>query len=303
MIDWSLSSPSSYSLDHDQLGLWLTGATLLTLFIVTGLVVFFSWRYHHSKDVDRRGARDNNTKLEWTWTAGIAAVFIFFFVWSARMFLREAQSPIEADYTVYAFAKQWAWKFQHASGKTEVNQLTVPMGKRTKIVMISHDVIHSLYLPDFREKQDVLPEFYTSISILPTKTGTFRLNCAEYCGANHSKMGGIARVIKEADYKRRFLQTKFAKTSGQELFRKHGCAECHSKGNGAPGLQGRFGRFTNTNQGVVRFDENYIRESLFYPSQKVAIGHTARMPSFLGSVPEEEISKLIEYLKKKDNND
>ena len=56
--------------------------------------------------------------------------------------------------------------------------------------MTSQDVIHSFYVPAFRVKQDVLPGRYTSLWFEPTQVGRYHLFCAEYCGTNHSTMGG-----------------------------------------------------------------------------------------------------------------
>ena len=52
------------------------------------------------------------------------------------------------------------WKFQHADGRREINELTVPLGRPIKLVMTSQDVIHDLFIPAFRIKQDVLPGRY-----------------------------------------------------------------------------------------------------------------------------------------------
>src|SRR5207244_919378 len=61
---------------------------------------------------------------------------------------------------VYSVAKQWMWKFQHLSGPREINELHVPVGLPVKVLMTSQDVIHSLFVPAFRVKQDVLPGRY-----------------------------------------------------------------------------------------------------------------------------------------------
>ena len=97
-------------------------------------------------------------------------------------------------------AKQWMWKFQHPDGRREINELHVPVGQPVKLTMISQDVIHSFYVPAFRVKQDVLPGRYTSRWFEATKPGEYHLFCAEYCGTNHSRMGGRVMVMAPADY-------------------------------------------------------------------------------------------------------
>ena len=61
---------------------------------------------------------------------------------------------------VRVVGKQWMWKFQHPDGRREINTLHVPLGRSVKLTMISEDVIHSLYVPAFRVKHDVLPGRY-----------------------------------------------------------------------------------------------------------------------------------------------
>ena len=72
---------------------------------------------------------------------------------------------------VRVVAKQWMWKFQHADGRREINTLHVPLGQPVKLTMISEDVIHSLYVPAFRIKRDVLPGRYSDCWFEATRTG------------------------------------------------------------------------------------------------------------------------------------
>ena len=89
---------------------------------------------------------------------------------------------------------------QHPEGRSEINELHIPLGRAVKLTMISHDVIHSFYVPAFRVKQDVLPGRYTTMWFEPTKTGRYHLFCAEYCGTNHSTMAAGVTVMEPADF-------------------------------------------------------------------------------------------------------
>src|SRR6185295_8564620 len=89
-----------------------------------------------------------------------------------------------------SIGRQWMWKFQHPQGQREINNLHVPRGQAIKLNLASEDVIHSFYVPAFRVKQDAVPGKPTSLWFKATKTGTFHIFCAEYCGAEHSKMIG-----------------------------------------------------------------------------------------------------------------
>jgi cytochrome c oxidase subunit 2 len=169
--------------------------------------------------------------------------------------------------------------------------------------MTSEDVIHSFYLPAFRIKKDVLPGRYTSEWFRATRTGTYHLFCAEYCGTNHSGMIGRVVVMSDTDYSTWLVGGTPGQTpeaEGQQLFGRLGCATCHlASGTGrCPTLVGVFGSTVKlTNGDSVTADESYVRESIVNPSAKVVAGYQPIMPSFTGQVSEEQLVALISYIK------
>src|SRR5918996_5445820 len=78
--------------------------------------------------------------------------------------------------------------------------LPVPVGARVKLTMTTEDVIHSFYIPAFRIKMDVVPGRYTQTWFEATKPGRYYMFCAEYCGTNHSGMGGYVEVMEPKDF-------------------------------------------------------------------------------------------------------
>ena len=79
----------------------------------------------------------------------------------AFVYVRMKKPPLSAQ-PVYVVGKQWMWKIQHADGLRELNQLHVPIGQPTQLIMTSEDVIHDFFVPAFRVKQDVVPGSYSS---------------------------------------------------------------------------------------------------------------------------------------------
>ena len=101
--------------------------------------------------------------------------------------------------TIEVMAQQWAWNFRYPGpdGKfntpddiVEINEMHIPTGKPVLLRMQSKDVIHSLYLPNFRTKQDAIPGAVTRLWFQAKEAGTFDVGCAQHCGANHYKMRG-----------------------------------------------------------------------------------------------------------------
>ena len=224
------------------------------------------------------------------------------FLWGSWLYFRLARVPDNA-LDIYATGKQWMWKFQHPSGQREINVLHVPVHRPIRITMASEDVIHSLWFPAFRVKTDVLPSRYKVMWFQATKTGTFHIFCAEYCGTRHSGMIGEVVVMEPNEYET-WLSGGAAEGSlasaGAKLFQDLACNTCHrpdAQGRG-PVLEGLFGKTVTLQSGeTVTVDEAYVRESILTPSAKITAGFQPIMPTFQGLVTEEQLLALIEYVK------
>ena len=180
----------------DHLFLYLLTVTVFFTLLVFVLIVFFALRYRR---VPGRKAQQLPTArwLEVTWTVVPGLIVIGTFFWAAAQYVHMKQTPAGAT-RMYVVGKQWMWKIQHPTGKREINTLHVPVGQTIELTMTSEDTIHSFYLPAFRQKQDVLPGRYTTLWFKATTPGEYHLFCAEYCGTDHSKMGGKLVVMQPA---------------------------------------------------------------------------------------------------------
>jgi cytochrome c oxidase subunit 2 len=195
------------------------------------------------------------------------------------------------------------WEAEHASGRREIGELHLPLGRPVRMVMTSQDVIHSFFVPDFRVKQDVLPGRYTSIAFTPSRTGEYRLYCAEFCGTEHAMMLGRIVVMRPAEFARWLdagpHQPGMA-ARGYELYRRYGCSGCHDPGSSvhAPDLTGLLGRRVHLADGrELTADGPYVRDSILLPQKDVVAGYASIMPSFAGQVGEEDILAIIEYIR------
>lgn len=92
------------------------------------------------------------------------------------------------------------WKFQDPGGQRELDTSHVPIDTPVMLRMASQDVIHSLFIPALRIKQDVVPGRVETLSFTADVPGTWRLQCAEFCGTDHSVMGGSFVTMTAADY-------------------------------------------------------------------------------------------------------
>jgi cytochrome c oxidase subunit 2 len=97
-------------------------------------------------------------------------------------------------------SRMWNWFFTYPNGARTTDELRVPEGKPVLLRMSSGDIVHSLYLPDFRVKEDSMPGRITYLWFYPKKAGEYVFTCAEYCGLLHSNMKGTLKVMPEEEF-------------------------------------------------------------------------------------------------------
>lgn len=271
---------------------------VFTVFI-TGVFIYLGIKYAAKPGRPSRHVENMTAEIGWSIAPAIIAIGIF--AWGAYIYFDYMDMP-NNTYDVQVVGKQWMWKLQHPNGRREVNQLTVPVGVPVKITMTSQDVLHDFYIPAMRVKQDVIPARYTTLWFEATKTGEFPLYCAEYCGTEHSTMGGTVHVLPQAEFTA-WLGGETGMTpaeAGSALFNQMGCVTCHAAGQASrgPALEGKFGAQENITGGdAVTVDEEYLRESILNPTAKIVEGYAPLMPTFANQLSEEDVSNLIAYIK------
>src|SRR6266849_4630168 len=273
------------------------GISVLTFFVIFILAI----KYRRTPENQLAQDYEPPKALEAAWIIIPFLVFMFMFVWGSWLYFRIQRVP-ENALDIYATGKQWMWKFQHSTGQREINTLHVPVGRPIRITMASEDVIHSLFFPAFRVKADVLPNRYRTMWFQATKTGRFHIFCAEYCGTLHSGMTGWVEVMEPVDYQKWLAggaEGSMA-SQGEKLFQKYACNTCHTNdatGRG-PVLIGVYGStVTLSDNSTLKADDNYIRESILNPQAKIVKGFQPLMPTFQGQVNEEDLLKLLAYVK------
>lgn len=284
-----------------MLGTWVGIMSLLVLPALFALL-FFAVKYRRGSDANRAGPVDRNWKLEAAWASIPFAAALVFFVWAAHSYV-ELKTPVSGAREIHVVGRQWMWKVEHPGGQGEINALHIPVGEPIQLTMISTDVIHSFFVPALRIKQDLLPGRYTYMWFRADKPGTYRLFCAEFCGTEHSRMTGEVVALPPGEFQR-WLENSAADEElarqGRQLFSRLGCSGCHGSDGPvrAPSLAGIYRRPVPLASGeVVIADDRYLRDSILYPARQVVAGYRPKMPSFAGKVSEEEMIRLIEYLK------
>ena len=321
--DGNFWMPRSVNLEADstdQMYYSVLALSAVFFFGITAAVVYLVWKYRHRPGHKAQPSPAHHDVMEITWTIipTIISVFLFYYGW--RTYIKVVTPPTKAI-EIQVTASKWTWRFVHPNGG-EDSDLHVPVNQPIRLVMTSTDVLHAFYAPAMRVKQDIIPRRYTYAWFFPTKPGTYRLTCAEYCGTYHSAMAckdqdkesgkcnrrAVVVVHKTMEDYKKYLDdvapvdgTGDPADTGKKLYEKKGCVACHTVDGAArigPTFKGSFGRPRQTDVGEVTVDENYIRESILTPTAKTVAGYPrGTMPSFEGQLKEAEIEGLIAYIK------
>ncbi len=297
-----LPEASSYAPELDYLLLALTLISFAVLGLVALLMIRFMFRYRAGSPVDRGAIPKKTWGLESAWTGATLLVFFGLFVWGANLYVRQFQTPADA-LTIYIVAKQWMWKAEHPGGQREIDALHLPVNRPIRLMMTSEDVIHDFSIPAFRVKHDVLPGRYEAMWFRADQPGTYHLYCSRFCGTDHSAMLGEVVVMQGPEFQQWLQRNGTSDTlvaSGKDLFIRYGCDGCHG-GRGtvrAPSLAGLYGSPVPLSDGTtVTADDRYIRDSILMPGKEVVASYAPVMPSFAGVIGEDDLIKLIAYIK------
>jgi len=192
-------------------------------------------RHHHSHPLMRTAL------IGWTALIGVglAALAIASFFTDRSM----AKAATGEKLSITLTANQWWWDLQYNSSDASktlrtANELHLPVGVPVRITLASNDVIHSFWVPSLAGKQDLIPGRESDITIVPKRTGIFRGQCAEFCGAQHAHMALVVNVDSYPDFIKWWdhqLQPAAAPTNpvtlaGYKYVTTGPCSACHNIG-------------------------------------------------------------------------
>lgn len=297
---------TEFAKEYDLLFYVILALSVFFTLVVCGAVLFLAIRYRRGSKVDRSHPPHENLKLEITWSVIPLILGLWIFAWGATQFVNYKRPPADCM-DIYVVGKQWMWHFQHGqSGVRENNTLHVPLGKDVRLVMISQDVIHALFIPEFRVQYQVVPGRYTQVWFKATKVGKYHLFCNMYCGVQHSEMGGYVYVMKPDDYAKWIANggnDPLNLTSAQRgslVFKRMVCGSCHGPQDDihGPSLYNLYGKQVALANGTkVKADDDYIRNAILKPYDATVAGYGNEMPQYDGQIDERDVFDLIDYIK------
>ena len=298
---------SKFAEDLDPLFWVLVFLTVVFTGIVLAMLMYFAVKYRRGSKADRTRPIDEHHMFELVSSVVPLLLGLGVFIWGAKLFANVFGPAPPNSLEVFVIGKQWMWHLQHSSGVSENAELHISVGRPVKPTMISQDVIHDFFVPEFRIHMDVVPGRYTSTWFEPTKVGKYRIFCAQFCGTRHSEMTGHVYVMAPDDYARWLanggntvgpMQTM--EEAGAVLYDQHGCGQCHDLGGSqrGPSLVGLYGSKVTLKDGRTTVaDDIYLRKSIINPSEDIAEKYQQVMPSYKGQLTEEQLLQLIAYIR------
>ncbi|HYZ19707.1 MAG TPA: cytochrome c oxidase subunit II [Gaiellaceae bacterium] len=201
LVPWLPERASEEGKRIDFVFWFTTGICIVIFAVVAAISVYSVFKFRVRPDDDSDGPPiHGHTGLEIAWTAIPAALVTAIAVVSAVALAQNANLPKD-KLVVDVTARQFAWSFKYPQyGNIESGTLRLQNHRGTQLRLRALDVIHSFFVPEFRQKQDAVPGQVTRLPITPTKTGDYPLLCTELCGLGHALMRTRAIVMNPDDF-------------------------------------------------------------------------------------------------------
>ncbi|QGY43224.1 cytochrome c oxidase subunit II [Maribellus comscasis] len=312
MYSSEATQASNFVQGVDQAFLIILGISFFFLIGLTVVMLVFVYKYNkkrHPKPTQIEGS----VKLELLWTIiPFALTMLMFYIGWAGW--KPMHNPPKDAMEVTVYGRMWNFSFEYENGR-RTDTLYLPKDKAVKLNLVAMDVLHSLYIPAFRVKQDMVPGKKDNFMWFePQKEGEYELFCAEYCGLQHSYMYTSVKVMEDSTFTNWLTDTTMVASAaevesptatGRRVMQSIGCFACHSIDGSklvGPSFKGIWGEeqtvVTGGDEREIVVDEEYIRRSIYDPNADVVDGfNKGLMLSYEGQLSEDDITNIIEYLK------
>lgn len=282
----------------------IIGISLVFLVGITFAMIFFVFKFNKKRNRVAKNVKESiSLELLWTIIPTLLVLVMFYYGWVGYAPMREIPSdaiPIKAT------GRMWSWSFEYENGKVSPT-LIVPIDKAVKLNLFSPDVLHSLFIPAFRVKEDVVPGVNNKMWFKAGVLGEYDILCAEYCGDRHSYMLSKVEVLSQEDYDNWYYAEDSSANdaeAGLKILQANGCIACHSLDGTrlvGPSFKGLWNSTKTVTTGVVTrqvtADETYIKESIYEPSKDIVESYPKVMISYKDAINEDQLKKINAYLK------
>ena len=218
---WTVPAFAEEGYERDPAAGWdILWDDIVTSITVIGVIfsiaaIYFLWKYR-AKDENEVGKAPKLSKAAaFGWALIPASMFMaedFYLSAKGWVLWNDYRRIPDEAREIRVTAYQWYWEFDYGDELVS-EELVVKKGEPVVLRMTSEDVLHSLYIPEFRVKEDVMPGRVTYVWFNPKRTGEFIETCTEYCGTAHAEMYTTVKVVEEAEFEEFMTELKEAKAA------------------------------------------------------------------------------------------
>lgn len=173
--------------------------TVVIFSVVVAVILYIVVFFRAEEGEGRRFDSSPGRMVEVVWLASSCVLTFGLAAYGSEEFLHLRHDDT-AELDVQVKAAQWSWEFFYPEKNVGAGELILPKGRRARISLTSEDVVHALWVPAFRLKQDALPGRVTKLYVTPTVVGEYDIVCAELCGLDHTVMRGKVVVVEPEEF-------------------------------------------------------------------------------------------------------
>lgn len=311
MYSPEVTQASNFVQGVDTAFLVILGISFFFLISLTVVMIFFIYKYNKKRNPVATQIHGSTTlEIIWTVVPFLLTMVMFYYGWAGWKPMQKAPKD---SFEITVYGRMWNFNFEYDNGK-RTDTLYLPINQPIKLNLVAMDVLHSLYIPAFRVKQDMVPGMENNFMWFePQRIGTYDLFCAEYCGLQHSYMSATVKVMEEKDFTDWLVDTTLVAAAnidtpaaiGKRIMQNIGCFACHTIDGSklvGPSYKGIWGEeqtvVTGKEKRQVVVDEDYIKRSIYDPNADIVDGYKkGLMLSYQGQLKDDDIANIIEYLK------
>jgi cytochrome c oxidase subunit II len=315
---------ASREADRIHFVIWFVVVICIVIFaIVAAAMTYAVLRFRVREDDFEDGPPvHGHTGLEITWTV-VPFLLVTAIAIVSAIVLSRNDAQAENTLRINVTAQQFEFTFSYpTAGNVASPVLRLPKGRSVELYMRALDVIHSVFVPQFSQKEDVVPGLVTQLHITPTRLGTFPLECTELCGLGHSLMRSQAIVMTPAAFDSWLKQQKksaapppassssttgtstttspSSSSAGLTAFNAKQCASCHTlsaagaTGTIGPDLDKLVSYAKQAKQPLAAF----VHQSIVDPEAYVQPGYPKGVmpPNFGQQLTKTQLSELVTFL-------
>jgi cytochrome c oxidase subunit 2 len=179
-------------------------------------------------------------RIGWATAAAVVGLLVLLVgdVFTSRAL---ARLPLQDAVNIELVGHQWWWEARYRDADvsrefTTANELTIPVGRPVIVTLRANDVIHSLWVPNLSGKKDLIPGRTATLRLRADLAGTYRGQCAEFCGLEHALMALLVHAVTPADFEAWAANQReparepadAVARRGREVFLGTSCTMCHT---------------------------------------------------------------------------